>query len=167
MPCHGAWTSAPLNAHPSIECRCMAPQIETPVCTCRIATHHVLWQHTCGAVSRSSMERGVSGQPHKTPYFNSTHQYTPLEWPSQEEPGSSSTASAPVSDISTPACTNGVWPPLRLVSVAQKNKPSTMSSSNVQSIDLPTDCTADGYGRWDNRMAAQHLPRNLAQPSSG
>jgi len=36
----------------------------------------------------------------------------------------------------------GVWPPLRPVSVAQKNKPSTMLSSNVQSIDLPTDCTA-------------------------
>ena len=28
------------------------------------------------------------------------------------------------------------------VSVAQKNKPSTMLSSNVQSIDLPMDCTA-------------------------
>jgi len=30
---------------------------------------------------------------------------------------------------------------LRLVSVAQKNKPSTMLSSNVQSIYLPMDCT--------------------------
>jgi len=28
-PCHGAWTSAPLGAYPSIECRCTAPQIET------------------------------------------------------------------------------------------------------------------------------------------
>jgi len=25
----------------------------------------------------------------------------------------------------------------------------------------------DGSGRWDNRMAAQHLPQNLARPSSG
>ena len=24
-PCHGAWTSSPLSAHPSIECRCTAP----------------------------------------------------------------------------------------------------------------------------------------------
>ena len=47
-----------------------------------------------------------------------------------------------MSDVSTPACTNGVRPPLRPVSVAQKNKPSTMSSSNVQSIDLLMDCTA-------------------------
>ena len=43
------------------------------------------------------------------------------------EPGSGSTASAP-------ACANGAWPPLRPVSMAQ-NKPSTMSSSTVQSID--------------------------------
>ena len=47
-------------------------------------------------------------------------------WPSQEEPGSGLTASVPVSCISAPACTNRVWHPLRPVSVAQKNKPSTM-----------------------------------------
>jgi len=69
--------------------------------------------------------------------------HNPSEWPSQEEPGSSLTASGLVSDVSALACTNGVWPPLRpvRVSVAQ-NKPSTMLSSNVQSIDLPTDYTA-------------------------
>jgi len=76
-------------------------------------------------------------------------------WPSQEEPGPGLTASAPVSGFSAPACTNRVCPPLRPVSVAQKNKPSTM------------DCTACGSGRWDNRMAAQHLPPNLARPSNG
>ena len=65
-----------------------------------------------------------------------TSVHTHPEWPSQEEPGSGSTASAPVSDVSAPACTNGAWPPLRPVSVAQ-NKPSTMSSSTVQSIDPP------------------------------
>jgi len=64
------------------------------------------------------------------------------EWPCQGQRGFGSTASALVSDVSAPACTNVVWPPLRPVSVAQKNKPSTMSSSNVQSIDLPMDCTA-------------------------
>ena len=56
----------------------------------------------------------------------------PPEWLSQEEPGTSLTTSAPVADVSAPACTNGAWP----VSVAQKNKPLTMLSSNVQSIDL-------------------------------
>ena len=69
----------------------------------------------------------------------STH---PPEWPSQEESGSSLTASAPMSDVSTSACINGEWPPLRPMSVAQKNKPSTMLSFNIQSIDLPMDCMA-------------------------
>jgi len=85
------------------------------------------------------MECGVSGLPHKTPHFNSRHRYIP---PSQEEPGSGLTASAPVSDVSALACTNGVWPPLLPVSVVQKNKPSTMTPSNVQYIDLSTDCMA-------------------------
>jgi len=35
-----------------------------------------------------------------------------------------------------------VWPPLLPVSVALKNKPPIMSSSNIQTIDLPMDCTA-------------------------
>ena len=66
----------------------------------------------------------------------------PPEWPIQEELGSRLTTSAPVSDVSAPACANGVWPPLRPMSVAQKNKPSTMLFSKVQSIDLPMDCMA-------------------------
>ena len=59
-PCHGAWTSAPLSTHPSIECCCTAPQIKTPICTRRTASDQLLWkqQHTCGAVDGSSMERG-------------------------------------------------------------------------------------------------------------
>jgi len=70
-----------------------------------------------------------------------------------------------VSNVSAPACTNG--PPLQSLSVAQKNKPSTMLSSNVQSIDLPWTAWPDGSGRWDYWMVAQHLPRDLVQPSSG
>ena len=129
----------------SIECCCTAPQIETPICTRRTVTHQLLWQqHTCGALGGSPMERRVGGQLHKTPHFNSRHRYTRSlpGMTSHEESGSGLTASAPVSDVSAPACTNGVWPSLRPVSVAQKNKPSTMSSSNVRSIELPMDCTA-------------------------
>ena len=141
MQCHGTWTSAPLSAHPSIECYCTAPQIETPICTHRTATHQLHWQqqHTCGTLCGSPMECRVGGQPNKTPHFHPWHWHPP---PSQEEPGSGLTASAPVSDVSAPAYTNRVWPPLRPVSVAQKNKPSTMLSSNVQSIDLLMDCIA-------------------------
>ena len=43
-PCHGAWTPAPLSAHPSIGCGCTAPQIKTPICTRRTTTHQLLWQ---------------------------------------------------------------------------------------------------------------------------
>ena len=155
-PSHRAWTSAPLSAHPSIECSCTAPQIEAPICIRRTATHQLLWQqHTCGAVGGSSLERGVGGQAHKTPHFHSGHRYThtPPEWPSQEEPGFGSTA--PVSDFCAPACRNGVWPPLRPVSVAQKNKPSTMLFSNVQSIDL---CTA-----W--RFWTMRQPNGCSKPA--
>jgi len=80
MECHGAQTSAPLSTHLSIECRCTAPQIETPICTRRTTTHQFIWrqqQHTCGAVGGSSMECGVGGQPHKTPHFHPRHWHPP------------------------------------------------------------------------------------------
>jgi len=62
-----------------------------------------------------------------------------LEWPCQEQCGSGLTTSALVLDVSAPY-TNEAWPLLQLVNVAQKNKPSTMLSSCVQSIDLSMDC---------------------------
>jgi len=40
------------------------------------------------------------------------------EWLCQEQLGSGLTAFTPVSDFSAPVCTNGLWPPLRLVSSA-------------------------------------------------
>jgi len=62
------------------------------------------------------------------------------EWPCQERRGSGLTASAPVSDVSVPACTNGVWRHLQLVSVTQKNRALTMLSFTVQFIDLLMEC---------------------------
>jgi len=38
-PFHEAWTSAPLSAHPSIECKRTARQIETPICNRRTTSH--------------------------------------------------------------------------------------------------------------------------------
>ena len=73
--------------------------------------------------------------------FHPRHWHPPPEWPFQTEPRSGVSTSAPVLAVSAPACTNGVWPPLRPVSMAQ-NKPSTMLSSSVQSIDLLMDCMA-------------------------
>ena len=46
---------------------------------------------------------------------------------------------------------NGVRPPLRPVSVVQKNKPSTVLSSNVQSIDLPMDDGLHGLTVLDDK----------------
>jgi len=126
------------------------PQLESSICTRRTTSHQFIWQqHMRGAVGGLPMEWRVDGQTHKTP-FSSPTPANPPEWPSPEEPGSGSTASAPVLDVSPPACTNGVWPPLRLVSVAQKNKPSTMLSSSVQSIDFPMDCMA--WWCWTTRQ---------------
>jgi len=61
---------------------------------------------------------------------------------------------------------NGVSPPLRTVSVAQKEKPSTMLSSTVQSIDLLMDCTA--WRCWTTRQwnsCSSPAPRSSAAKS--
>jgi len=75
-PCHGAWTSAPLSAHPSIKCKHGTPNWETHLYPPH-SNSSVFWQqHICGAVGGSSMECGVGRQPHKTPHFNSRHRYS-------------------------------------------------------------------------------------------
>jgi len=94
-------------------------------------------------------------------YFQ-TPVHTP-EWPLLQEPVSGLTAYASVSDVSAPASTNGVCTFLRPVSVTQKNKPSTMLSSNIQSIDLPMDCTAWRF--WAMRQpngCSTHAPKSNA-----
>ena len=55
--------------------------------------------------------------------------------------------------VKTPAGVYSDTPaPVHLWSVAQKNKPTTMLPSSVQSIDLPMDCTAWRFWtmRWPN-----------------
>jgi len=86
-----------------------------------------------------TLEGGVVGQPYETRHFHLRHRHPPSRNdPLSQEQLGSVTCSEPVSDASAPAWTNGAWPPLRPVCVAQ-NKPSTMFSSNDQSIDL-MDC---------------------------
>ena len=79
------------------------------------------------------MECGVGCQPHKTLHFQPRHRHPPT---GAALPRAKKTLGPNY------VCTNGVWHPLRPVSVAQKNKPSTMLSFNVQSIDLLMDCIA-------------------------
>ena len=86
--------------------------------------------------------RSGRATPQDSAFSSPTPAPTHPKWPSQEEPGSGSTASALMSDVCATVFANEVWPPLRPVSVAQKNKRSTMLSSTVQSIDLLMDCIA-------------------------
>jgi len=83
-----------------------------------------------------------------------TSALTPLEWPCQEQRGSGSSTSTPVSNVSAPAYINGAWPLLQIVSVVQRNRPfankMTMLSFTVQSIDLPIKWMA-----WQFRMTRQ------------
>ena len=162
--------SAPLSAHPSIECERTAPPIETPICTSRTTSHQFIWQqqHRCGAVGESPMECGVDGQPHKTPHFHPRHRHPPIpEWPSQEEAGSGLTASAPGSGVSSPACTNGVWLLCGLwVWRRRTNRRPCCPPMSNPSTSLWT-ARPDGSRRSDNRMFAQHLPRNLTWPRCG
>jgi len=113
-PWHGAWTSAPTSAHLSTEWECTASQIEA---TQQInkSNHNKkssIYLTTTAEVSRSGwvidgMRSGwttlwdsVLSSPTSAPIL--------LEWPCQEEPEPGLTASAPVSDVSASAYTNGI-----------------------------------------------------------
>ena len=85
-----------------------------------------------------------------------------LEWPCQEQRGSGSTASIPVLDVSAPAYTNGVWLPLRLVSVGQKNRLLTILSFIVQSINLPMEHMAWRFLMKQSNGCSTSAPRPVA-----
>jgi len=143
--CHGAWTPDPLSTHLSTECECTASQIETPICTHRTTTPHFLWQqwHTCGALGWSPMGTGSVWTTLQDSALSSpTPTPTLLDWHFQEQRGSGLTASAPVSRRFRSWLHKRVWPALRPVSVAQKNRTSAILSSSVQPIDVPMDFTA-------------------------
>ena len=131
--CREAWTSATLSAHLSTE---------TPICA-HCTTAHLI---TTSDVRHSGrINDGM--QSGWTTLWDSalsipTSASILLEWPFQKQRWFNLIASILVLHVSTLACTNGVWPHLRPVSAVQKNKPSTLLYSNVQSIDLLTDCTA-------------------------
>ena len=67
------------------------------------------------------MECGIVGEHYENPYLHPQHRHPPSWNGPSKKRGSSLTASVPVSHVSAPACINRVWPPLRLVSVAQKS----------------------------------------------
>jgi len=84
------------------------------------------------------------GEHYETPYFYLRP--TLLEWPCKEQRGSGSIASAPVSHVSAPVYTNGVWLLLRLVSVAPKIKPLTIVVFQCPFHRPPHGAQPDGSG---------------------
>ena len=141
MLCHGGWTSAPLSAHLSIKWECTASQIEPLTCTHRTPTHQFIrqQQQKCGAQVEHQWNAESLDNNTRLRTSSLTSAPTFVECPCQEQREYGLTAWALVLDVSAPAYTNGVWPLLLLVSVAQKNKWSTMLSSNVKSSNLPMD----------------------------
>ena len=114
------------------------------------------------------MQCGVGGQPHKTPHFNSRHR-CPL---SRNDPPKKSLGPA------QPLPHRCRTFPLLLVQMGYgllcglwvwrrrtNRRPCRPPMSNPSTS--PWTAGPDGSGRWDNRMAAQHLPRNLVRPSRG
>jgi len=165
-PCRGAWTSALLTAHLSIEWECTASQIETPFVPApqqlissddNNRSAALLADHRWNAESWRALRDSVLSSPCHPPG---------MALP-KEQRGSGSIASAPVSHVSAPAYANGVWPPLCLVSVAQKIKLLTIVVFQCPFHPPPHGAQPDGSGWWDNRFAAQHLPWDIVRPSSG
>jgi len=107
-------------------------------------------------------------KPHKTPHFNSRHRYTHI----RNDPPKKSLG---------PAYPPAHWCrtfPLLLVQMRHgllcglwawrrrtNRRPCCPPMSNPSTS--PWIARPDGSGRWGNRKAAQHLPRNPARPSSG
>ena len=119
-----------------------------------------IWQqHTCGAVGGSPVECGVVGQPHKTPHFHPRH---PPAW---NDPSKKSLGLAwppPHRCLAFPLllaqmrcgflCSLWVW---RRTNRRPCCPPMSYTSTS------PWTAWPDGSGGRDNRMAAQHLPRDL------
>jgi len=113
----------------------------------------------------SLMECGKVREHYEIPNFDPRPAL--LKWPCQEQHVFGSTASAPASDISVPVCTDGYG---RFCSLWVRRRrpnhwPRCLPMSNP--LTSPWIARQDGSGWWDNRLAAEHLPRDLVRPSSG
>ena len=124
---------APLISHPFTGWERSASQIKKPIFTSRTTTHQFIWRRQQSAALWAYHRKNVDWSAWRAIRNSVLSSLTsaPIfpEWPCQEQSGSGLTAYAQVSDVSASACTNGVWPLLRLASVGQKNKPWTMLSS--------------------------------------
>ena len=131
--CHWAWTPAPLTARLSIQCRYMAPQIETPICV--PAAQQLI----------SSSDKNSVGVLVDHKWNAEWADYLTRLWifipDTSTFPPRVTRAWLWLDKLRNTAARfhsclcKWVWFPLRSVSVALKNKLSTMLSFNVQSIN--------------------------------
>ena len=114
------------------------------------------------------MECGVCGQPHKTPHFHPRHRHSPLgmtlprtAWVRLKRLRSSVRRfrSCLYKWGMTSSCGPLVW------RRRTNRRPCCPPMSNPSTSSLTA--RPDGFRQWDNRMAAQHLPRDLVRPSCG
>jgi len=114
------------------------------------------------------MEGGVVGQSYETLYFHPQHPHPPSRNDSPKN--SVDPAYPPAHRCRTLllllaqmkfGLLRGLWVWLRRTNRRPCCPP--MSNPPISSWTA----RPDGSGRWDNRMAAQHLPRDLVRPSSG
>ena len=141
-PCHGAWTSAPFNTHRSSGCKRTGSQIETPICNLYTATHQ-FFLTTTTYVRRTGRITNVMRSGRTTPQDSAFSSPTPAPTPWSDPPKKSlGPAQPPPQRCWAFPLTLDKWGMASpaAVSVVQKNKPSTMLSSNVQLIDIPMDC---------------------------
>ena len=143
--------------------------IETPICTRRTTTHQFVWQqqHTCGVLGGSTMECGVGGQHHETPHFHPRHRH-----PSYlKDPPKKSLVqlNRPRSGVGHFRSCLYKWGMVSSASCECGTEKQTVGHVVLQyPIHRPPwSAWPDGSGRWDNRMAVQHLPRDLVRLSNG
>jgi len=157
-PCHGAWTSAPLSAYLSVECKRTAPKIETPICTRRTTTpvHLATTTHVRRTRRITNGMRSGRTSPQDSAFSSPTPAPTP------REPGSGVSVSVPLLLAQMGyGLLCGLWEWRRRTNRRQCCPP--MSNPSTSSWTA----RPDGSGRWNNRMAAQHLPRDLVRSNSG
>ena len=130
---------------------------------------HLFPQHNISSVPlRSPMECVVGEQRYKAPHFHPRHRHPPPRndhskkslWvrPNRLRTGVGCFRSCLYKwDIASSA----TWVWRRRTNCRQCC--SLMSNPPTS----PWIAWPDGSGRWDNRMAAEHLPRDLVRPSSG
>ena len=166
MPCHGAWTPALLSAHLSTGCECTAfvlaahPPIGSSNNNNIHAAHWADHQWKVEWLDNLTRFRTFIPDTGTHPHGMS-HPRTAWVWAFLNR------LHTGVARFRSCACSNGVRPPLRPVSMAHKNKESTTLSSESNTSTSSQTARPNGSGRWDNRVAAKNLPRDLMRPNSG